>query len=102
MYSVISANENARVWFTSGTTSATGALTITLPVGVFQQILGVQATAVRNTTNAATACFALVRTYDTTGVALQVFESRTIILGGGEGLEATTTATTVLVTVFGF
>ncbi len=94
-----------RAWCFSGTTSTTGALTVTIPAGAFTTVLGVSATAVRNTTDPTLACFALVRSYSNTQVVLQVFESRTsavLLLGVNiEGLETTNTATPVLVTVFG-
>lgn len=89
------------VYTATGTTSATGALTFTLPAGMFTSVLSVQANAIRDTVSPGVACFALVRTFSPTSVAVQVFESRTIVLGGGEGLEATTTATVVHLAVFG-
>ncbi len=105
MYSVISSNPEARVWFTSGVTSATGALTINLAVNAFTQVLGVQCTPVRNTADPTLACFALVRSYNASQIVIQVFESKTtgMLLGGmAEGMELATSAITVLVTVFGY
>lgn len=93
-----------RVWNFSGTTSTAGALTVTIPAGAFTTVLGVCATAVRNTTDPTQACFALVRSYSATQVVVQVFESKTsgVLIGGVvEGLEATGSAVAVLVTVFG-
>ncbi len=105
-YVVLNADQHAlKVWATTGTTNAAGALTITVPAGAFTTVLGVTATAVRDTTNPTIACFALVRSYSTSQVVVQVFESKTsavLLLGANiEGLEATTTATPVLVTIFG-
>lgn len=93
-----------RVWCFSGTTSATGALTVTIPAGAFTTVLGVSATPVRNTADPTLGCFALVRSYTNTQIVIQVFESKTtgILLGGSvEGLELTATATPILLTVFG-
>lgn len=88
-----------------GTTSTAGLITFTLPTGMFSTITGVHATAIRDTTSAPTACFALVRSYTTTSVVVAVFESKTtgVAIGGMvEGLETTPTATSVCVTVFGY
>lgn len=92
------------IWQVSGTTNATGAITFTIPAGAFTTVYSVTATAVRDTVNPALACFALVRTYTTSSVVVQVFESKNtgVLLGGNiEGLELSTAATTVLLTVFG-
>lgn len=104
LYSVHSNNPDLKVWQTTGVTTTTGALTVAIPADVFDVITGVQVTAVRNTTSPASACFATVRSYSVTSVVIQVFESKTTTANIGnsiEGLEATATATTVLVTVFG-
>lgn len=92
------------IWTTSGTTSAAGAITFAIPAGAFSTVYTVNATVVRNSTDATTACFAQVRSFSTTQVVVQVFESKNtgILLGGSvEGLELATAATTVLLTVFG-
>lgn len=88
----------------NGTTSATGALTVTIPAGVFTTVLAVVANPLRNTTDPTTACFAVVRSFSATQVVIQVFESKStgVLLGGNvEGLEATSTATVVSVLVVG-
>lgn len=103
-YSVVS-DRTSTMYHAVGTTSAAGALTFTIPAGMFSSITAVHATAVRDTVSATTACFALVRSYTTSSVVVQVFESKTtgIALGGtAEGLEVTPTATSVCLTVFGY
>ncbi len=93
-----------KLFTTSGTTNTSGGITFGIPVGTFTTVYFAQATAVRNTASAASACFALVRSVTASTVVVQVFESATtgILLGGTvEGLEATTTATTVLLQVVG-
>lgn len=105
VYAVISQQP---IWIHNaiGTTSTSGALTFTLAAGLFPTaIVAVHAQVVRDTAAPASAAFALVRTYTTTSVVVQVFESKTtsIALGGTvEGLEATTSATVVSITVFGY
>lgn len=92
------------VWTTTGTTNATGAITFTIPAGAFTTIYTVHADAVRDTANPALGCFAMIRSYSTTAVTVQVFESKNtgVLLGGNiEGLEVATTAVTVLLTVLG-
>lgn len=109
-YSVLSHNPDLKVWTGSGVTSTSGALTVAIPAGALTSVLGVQVTCVRNSPTASGACFALVRSYSSPtanaagNVVVQVFESKTTNIGMGgtvEGLEATNTATTVLLTVFG-
>lgn len=93
-----------KIYATNGTSSANGALTFTIPAGVFTNVYAATATAVRNTADPALACFALVRSATPTQVVVQVFESKTsgVLLGGVvEGLEATASATVVALTVFG-
>jgi hypothetical protein len=102
-YSVLSTTD-LKVWTTTGVTTTTGALTVTVPADTFSSVLSVQATCVRNTATASGACFAVVRSYSPTSIVVHVFESKTTsvsVNGTVEGLEATTTATTVLLTVFG-
>lgn len=101
MVYMMATNAQQLIYTATGTTSTAGALTFTLPAAMFTTITSVQASVVRDSATPATAAFAMVRTFNTSTVVVQVFESRTIILGGGEGLEATTTATTVHLAVFG-
>lgn len=92
------------VYATSGTTNASGALTLTLPAGLFTGVYSAHAEAVRNSADPTVACFAQIRTLATTQIVIQVFESRTsgVLLGGTtEGLELSTSAVVVYCTVFG-
>ncbi len=94
----------ARIYTASGTTNTSGLITFAIPAGLFLSVLSVSAQAVRNATAATTACFAQVLSFSQTSVAVAVFESKTsgVLLGGTtEGLEATPTATSVLLTVIG-
>lgn len=102
-YSVM-ANVPLQLYTTSGTTDTTGNLNISLPAGLFTVVYAAMATVVRDSAAPATAAFAQVRSYSASNVIVQVFESATIpakIVGSSEALAVTTTATTVLVTVFG-
>lgn len=92
------------VYATNGTTNATGALTLTLPAGLFTGIYAVHADTVRNSADPTVACFAQVRSFSTSTVVIQVFESRTsgVLLGGTtEGLELASGAVAVTCTVIG-
>ncbi len=97
---VTTSNVQMDMYATSGTTDATGAITFTLPAGMFGSVFSVQVQAVRDTVNPTTACFALVRSFSATSVVVQVFESKTNSFGG-EGLEKTAAATVVTLAVFG-
>jgi len=101
-YPYVLGSQNLLIYATSGTTSSAGALTFTLPAGLFTSVVGVTATVIRDSTNPTQAAFAMVRSYSATSVVIQVFESKTTSLGmAAEGLAATTTVTTVALTVFG-
>lgn len=103
VYSVNS-NVQLNLYTTSGTTNAAGAVTVPLPPGMFSVVYAAFAVAVRDTTDPALACFALVRSYSATSVVVQVFESAGTTMRANayfEGLTPATTATTVLLTVFG-
>lgn len=93
-----------RIWTYNGASSATGALTITIPAGAYTTVLNVCATCVRDTNNPQFATFAMVRSFTNTSVVIQCFESKTtgVLLGGSiEGLELATSSLMVNVTVFG-
>lgn len=95
---------NLKMFTTSGTTTATGAITFGIPAGTFNVVFSAFATAVRNTTNGGDACFAQVRTVTASTVAVQVFEAHSAILTGSlvfNAMEPTSTPTTVLLTVLG-
>jgi hypothetical protein len=98
-------NVQLQLYTTSATTDTTGSAIIALPAGLFSVVYAAFATAVRDNPDPTAACFALVRSYSATSVVVQIFESHTTtgIKSGGsaEGLEATASATTVLLTVFG-
>lgn len=100
----VAANVQGQLYVASGTTSATGAITFAIPAGTFSTVYVVNAQCVRDTVTPGTACFAVVRSFTTTSVVVQVFESKmtNVVLGGSvEGLELSTLATTVHLTVFG-
>lgn len=99
-YSAMS-NIQLTVYNAIGVSDATGSLTFTLPAGLFTSVITVQAQTVRDTVTPATACFACVRSFSTTQVVVQVFESKTSSIQSIEGLEKTSVATTVLLNVFG-
>jgi hypothetical protein len=103
-YSVLS-NVQLSLYTTSATTDATGAVTIPMPAGTFSVAYAAFATVVRDTADPTLACFAMVRSFSASAVVVQVFESNTTtnIKSGGsaEGLAKPTSATTVLLTVFG-
>lgn len=103
-YSVLS-NVQLQLYTTSVTSDATGAATVALPAGLYSVVYAALAQTVRDTTDPTLACFALVRSYSASAVVVQVYESNTTtgIKAGGsaEGLAKSTSATTVLLTVFG-
>lgn len=104
VYAVMS-NVQLQLYTTSATTDATGAVTFTLPAGLYGVVYAAFATVVRDTVDPTTAAFAVVRSLSATNVLVQVFESHTTtnIKAGGsaEGLEKSSAAMTVLLTVFG-
>ncbi len=88
----------------AGTTNATGGVTFTLPSNYFTVVYGAVATAVRNSADPTMATFAMVRSWSSTSVVVQVFESKTsgVLLGGIiEGLEASGAGIPVQLMVFG-
>lgn len=100
----VTSNVQLLLYTATGTTNATGAITFAIPAGTFDTVYGAHAQAVRDTASPAFACFAVVRSFTTTSVVVQVFESKMtgVVLGGNvEGLELSTSATTVLLTVLG-
>lgn len=102
-YSVMS-NVQLQLYTTSGTTGATGAVSFTLPAGMFTVVYGAHATVVRDSADPTLAAFAVVRSFTASTVMVQVFESAGTVMKANavaEGLAVTTTPTTVLLTVFG-
>lgn len=100
----LAASTQQLVFTAAGTTSASGALTFTLPAGMFTTITSVQASAIRDSAAPGQAAFAMVRSFSTSSVVVQVFESKMtgVVLGGNvEGLELSTSAITVHLAVFG-
>lgn len=86
------------------TSNATGAYTFGLPTGYFTTINSVQVSCLRNTADPTLAAFAMVRSFTTSSVIVQCFESKTtgVLLGGSiEGLELATTALNIQLLVIG-
>lgn len=86
------------------TSSTTGALTFALPAGYFTTVNSVQASCIRNTADPTLAAFAMVRSFSTTSVVVQCFESKNtgVLLGGNvEGLELATAALSIHLMVVG-
>ncbi len=86
------------------TTNATGQLTFDISAAGLTAVTAVHAQAVRDTADPTRACVAVVRSYTTLQVVVQVFESKTtgMLIGGvAEGLEVTNLATEVHLTVYG-
>ena len=94
-----------RILTVTANTTATGSLTYDYAAAGFTSVYGVNAQAVRNTVDPALACFATVRSFTTSQVVVQVWESKTnavLILGVNiESIEPTAAVTTVFLTVFG-
>lgn len=87
-----------KIYTDSKATDATGAYTFTLPAGYFTALHYTDVTCVRDTNNPAFGTFAMVRSFTTTSVVVQCFESKNtgVLLGGNiEGLEVATSALTV-------
>lgn len=91
------------IYCARGTTNASGA--ITFPLTKFVAIYNVQVQAVRDTANPSLAAFAVVRSYSTSQVVVQCFESKgtpVLLLNTTvEGLELATSAMEVHLTVYG-
>jgi hypothetical protein len=93
-----------KVFTTSATSDATGGVTIGLPVGYFTTVHYVDAVCVRDSASPTVATFAMLRSFTTTSVSVQCFESKTtgVLLGGSiEGLELATAALMVQLMVIG-
>lgn len=93
-----------KIFTDSQNTNTSGALTFGLPVGYFTAINFVESQVVRDTNNPALGAFAMVRSYTTSSVTVQVFESKLsgVLLGGTvEGLELGTTAMQINLLVIG-
>ncbi len=89
-----------KVWSDTATSSVTGGINFTIPAGYFTAVHGVQATCLRNSTNATDGAFAMVRTVAVNSVVVQCFESKTtntLLLSQAEGLEL---ASSIQVMVF--
>lgn len=97
-------NLSPKIFSTSVSTDASGAVSIGLPTGYFTTINYVSATAIRDTASPTLATFAMVRSYTLSAVAVQCFESKTtgMLIGGvAEGMELTTAAVVVMLMVIG-
>ena len=89
------------IYSTSGTTDTTGSITFNI-AGIFGQVYSVQAQVIRDTVDPKLACVALVRSFTTNSVVVQVFESKTTAFGSAaEGFEKTSAAVVVHLNVFG-
>lgn len=83
---------------------ATGAVTIGLPTSYFTSILFAEANCVRDTANPALGAFAMIRSFTTSQVVVQCFESKNsgVLIGGFiEGLELATSALNIQLLVIG-
>ncbi|MET0701658.1 MAG: hypothetical protein ABWY93_18565 [Mycobacterium sp.] len=93
-----------RVWTASAVSSATGAVTFTIPAGTFTTVQFIELTVMRDTADPTLAAFAMLRSFTTTSVVGQVFESKNtgVLLGGFiEGLDVASAAVSVMVKVTG-
>ncbi len=101
----VTSSQPLRILNATATTTTAGALTYDYSAVGFTAVYGVHLQPVRNTADPTLACFALLRSYSTTQLVAQIFESKTsavLLLGVNiEGLETTAAAIPVLITVFG-
>lgn len=84
--------------------NATGAVTIGLPTSYFTTVLFAEANCVRDTADPAFGTFAMIRSFTTSQVVVQCFESKNtgILLGGTvEGLELATSSLNIQLLVIG-
>lgn len=93
-----------RVWTDSKATSATGAVTFTIPAATFTTVQFIELTVMRDTADPQFATFCMLRSFTTTTVVAQCFESKQtgVLLGGViEGLELATSSLIAMVKVTG-
>lgn len=91
-------------WTHALATNVTGAVTFTLPVGLFTTIQYISPVVIRDSADPTLATFAMVRSYSTTSIVIQCFESKTsgVLIGGViEGLDVTSAAVAVMIKVTG-
>lgn len=101
---VSTTNLQQRQWTDSKASDANGAVTFTIPTGLFTTIHFIDLNVMRDTADARFGTFCMLRSFTLTSAVAQCFESRTsgVLLGGTtEGLETATSSLIVMVRVTG-
>lgn len=101
---VSTTNLQQKQWTDSKTTDTNGAVTFTIPTGLFTTIHFIDLSVMRDTANPALGTFITLRSFTLTSASAQCFESKNsgVLVGGFiEGLELATAALVAMIRVTG-
>ncbi len=100
----VATNLRPKMWTNSVASDGTGGATISIPAGYFTTVNYVSVSCMRDTAAPAFGTFAMLRSFTTTQIVVQCFESKTtntLLLSQAEGLELATSALIVMALAVG-